>query len=179
MTTGPLDELYFQWLYHEVAPLKVRNPARTYWALLTQLHQTEFTWFVPNDDNRVADGKYLRYEFLDTRPPHEHLADHEWIEERGCSMLEMLVALSRRCSFLGGGAASAWFWHLIDNLGMRGFTDAKPGDPAEIDHILRRVIDRTYDEFGNGGLFPLRETDIDQRQVEIWHQMNHYLIERG
>lgn len=178
MTSGPLDELYFRWLYHEVAPLRVRNPARTYWDLLARLHQKEFTWFVPNDDNRVADGKYLRYEFLSTRPPHEQLGKQEWLDQP-CSMLEMLIALSRRLAFLGGGAASGWFWHLIDNLGMRPFVDATPGDPAEIDHILNRVIDRTYDEYGNGGLFPLRETDIDQRKVEIWHQMNHYLIERG
>lgn len=61
---GPLDEQYLKWLYRQVASSKYRNPARTYWSLLRQLYTTEFVWTVPNDDNRVEDGRDLRYEFL-------------------------------------------------------------------------------------------------------------------
>jgi len=175
MIDEPLDELYLQWLYRLVAPLRLKNPARTYWSLLRQLHAKEFVWFVPNDDNRVMDGKDLRYEFLDAiRREHPPA-----FLNAGCSMLEMLIALSRRLSFYGGGASQEWFWHMLDNIGLRGCNDAQPGPPEVIDHILTRVIDRTYDQNGNGGLFPLKAANVDQRSVEIWYQMNSYLIERG
>lgn len=178
MTQEPLEELYFKWLYRQVAPARLKNPVRTYWDLLAKLHNKEFLWFVPNDDNRAMDGKYLRYEFLDSQPPGVQNAEHSWLET-GCSMLEMMIALARRLAFYGGGASSAWFWHMIDNLGLRGCTDATPGSPEEVDRILNRVIERTYDKNGNGGLFPLKETKRDQRRVELWYQMNYYLIERG
>lgn len=180
MTLEPLDEAYFRWLYRQVAPLRQKNPARTYWLLLRQLHDTEFTWFVPNDDNRVSDGAYLRYEFLlEINSPSTRTEDHPSLARPGCSMLEMLVALAGRLSFNGGGDAAEWFWHILANLGLRQYNDANPGDPEEIDRVLARVIERTYEPNGNGGLFPLRETNVDQRRVEIWYQMNDYLIERG
>lgn len=178
MTPEPLEESYFHWLYNQVAPLRLKNPARTYWDLLGRLHHKEFVYFVPNDDNRAAEGKYLRYEFINGLPPAQQLADEAWMN-LGCSMLEMLIALSRRLSFLTGGAAGEWFWHFMENLGLRGCTDATPGSPQMIDLALNCVIERTYDTCGNGGLFPLRETNIDQRSVEIWEQMNYYLLERG
>lgn len=174
----PFEELYFKWLYRQVAPLRQKNPVRTYWSLLRQLHAKEFEYFVPNDDNRAEDGRYLRYEFLDNLPPHDQHAPHRWMRS-SCSMLEMLIALSRRLSFDGGGASSAWFWHTIDNLGLRGCNDATPCSSVEIDRVLERVIRRTYDRNGSGGLFPLKNSDVDQRKVEIWNQMNYYLIERG
>jgi len=178
MTPEPLDELYFQWLYRQVADLRVKNPARTYWTLLRQLHSKEFLWSVPNDDNRLEDGKFLRYEFLEDRPPATAIADNRWLNA-GCSMLEMMIALSRRLSFLSGGAASEWFWHLMDNIGIRECSDAVKYNPHMVDRALTRVITRHYDEDGNGGLFPLRKPKVDQRSLELWDQMNCYLIERG
>jgi hypothetical protein len=178
MTAEPLEELYFQWLYRQVAPPRMKTPADSHWSLLLRMHNTEFTYFVPNDDNRAVDGQYLRYEFLDSLPPARQLADEDWMRI-GCSMLEMLIALSRRLSFYTGGASSNWFWHLVDNIGLKDCNDARPCSEETIDRALRRVIDRTYDREGNGGLFPARGTKLDQRQVEIWDQMNHYLLERG
>lgn len=185
MIDEPLAESYFKWLYREVAPARQKNPARTYWSLLRQLHEKEFVWFVPNDDNRVADGKFLREGFLESINDVPH--NHPLLMEAGCTMLEMLIALSRRLAFNGGQAASEWFWHMLDNVGLRGFNDGvyKPEDEEEthkfmaIEDILDRVISRTYEYDGSGGLFPLREPHVDQTQVEIWDQMNKYLIERG
>ena len=158
--------------------MRLRNPSRTYFDLLGKLHEKPFVWFIHNDDNRAGDGTYLRYEFLSERPPAEQLARHDWMQ-RNCSMLEMLIALSRRLSFLGGGATSEWFWHMLSNIGLSGYSDARPGPPEVIDRALNRVIKRTYEPDGRGGLFPLREATEDQRRVEIWAQMNNYLIERG
>lgn len=178
MTPEPLDEVYFKWLYRQVAPLRLKNPARTYWSLLRQLFEREFVWFIPNDDNRAMDGVELRCEFL----AHEKLevddrATQEWLA-LGCSMLEMLIALSRRLSFVGGGASSDRFWQMLHNVGLDIYNDlAWDGD--QVEPVIRRINERTYDENGNGGLFPLMETDINQQKVELFYQMNSYVMERG
>lgn len=177
MSTEPIDEIYFKWLYRQVAPLRYKNPARTYWSLLRHLFEKEFVWFVPNDDNRAMDGVELRSEFLTKENwPQDPIVD-EWLS-LGCSMLEMLIAISRRLSFTGGGASADWFWHLLHNLDLDKFNDASyDGDYVEL--AVHRVNNRTYDKNGNGGLFPLKKTDIDQRGVELWYQLNSYVMERG
>jgi hypothetical protein len=55
----PLEEAYFRWLCNQVVNVKLKNPSRTYWSLLKQLHSREFVWIIPNDDNRLEDGRYL------------------------------------------------------------------------------------------------------------------------
>lgn len=177
MNPEPLDELYFRWLYVQVASARLKNPSRTYWCVLKHLYTNEFVWFVPNDDNRVEDGKELRFEFLEMHP--DESPDHIWLEE-GSSFLEMLIALSRRLSFASEGASSMeWFWQLMSNLDLV-ITDSEYDQQIfEIDEAIKMLNERTYAFDGKGGLFPLEDTDIDQRHVEIWYQMNYYLIERS
>lgn len=143
--------------------------------LAVALYQKEFTWFVHNDDNRVEDGKELREDFLDETGTER---DRDWMEQ-GCSMLEMLIALSRRAAFEADEEPFEWFWILIDNLELRPFVDEAFTDDfnVDVDVILDRVIDRTYEPDGRGGLFPLRHADRDQREVEIWYQLSAYLME--
>ena len=73
-----------------------------------------------------------------------------------------------------------WFWHLIETLDLEQFNDRKYDDHAqeEIAEILDRVIWRTYAPNGDGGLFPLRNPTKDQRKVELWYQLNAYLLEQ-
>lgn len=170
-----LDERYFTWLYSQVAPLKVKNPSRTHWSLAKQLFTKEFVWFVPNDDNRVEDGRDLRFEFL-----HEcGIKDvpPDWLG-LGCSMLELLIGLSRRLSFNADGESRDWFWQLIENLNLPPCNDRVYNDDLkdEIDQALDSVIWRTYAPNGDGGLFPLREYNQDQRKVELWYQMHAYIL---
>lgn len=175
----PLDELYLKWLYRQVASVKLRNPARTYWSLIRHLYTREFLWSVPNDDNRVEDGRALRDEFsteLEITP------DPEWME-LNCSILEMLIGLARRLSFESEGEPDVWFWHMLENLSLRDYSDAvynKRNDRARpsVDLVINRLIDRQYYPDGRGGLFPLAYPPEDQRDVEIWYQMSHYLLER-
>jgi hypothetical protein len=168
------DERYLTWLYQQVAPVRFRNPTRTFWSLLRLLYVKEFIWFVPNDDNRVADGKALRYEFVQDEG-FEHV-NEEWLN-MGCSVLEMLIALSRRLAFEDGGEPRGWFWHLLRNLGLNEYNDANPPNPREVNNILDVLIWRQYDRDGNGGLFPLRNANEDQKYVEIWYQMSAYLLQ--
>jgi hypothetical protein len=171
----PLDEIYLKWLYSQVASTRWKNPTRTYWRLLRQLYTKEFVWFVPNDDNRATEGRDLREEFLETSGLD--IVDENWMT-LGCSFLEMLISLSRRLEFETRTGAREWFWCLLRNLGLGDVTDAVENpQPETIDEILNAVIWRTYQFNGQGGLFPLLKPDRDQRQVELWYQLNAYLIE--
>lgn len=172
----PLDELYIQWLYRQVASPRFRIPTRTYWSLIRLLFKKEFVWIVPNDDNRVEDGRDLRYEFLDELQVER---DVEWIGI-GCSMLEMLIALSRRLSFETEGEPRGWFWELLDNVGLSLYNDAnyKKSDDRKINRTLDKIIWREYRPDGQGGLFPLEHADQDQRDVELWYQQSYYLLEQ-
>lgn len=172
----PLDEAYLSWLYSKVASTRERNPSRTYWNLLRQLYKKEFVWIIPNDDNRIEDGKELRWEFLREANINE-IDNTEWMS-LGCSVLELLIALSRRVSFETDDPASYWFWEMLNNLGLGDISDAHPGSTRQIDYILDTLIWRTYEYNGQGGLFPLEAPDDDQRQVEIWYQLSAYLLER-
>jgi hypothetical protein len=176
----PLEEQYFQWLYRKVASVRMKNPARTYWSLLRRLHMKEFVMLIPNDDNRVEDGRDLRSEFLAETGVE---GDLDW-HNMGCSMLEMLVALTRRLVFEAESDFDAddWFWLILQNIELNEYTDlyVKNRFTEElIDKIIDDVIWRRYDESGKGGLFPLNEPHGDQRRVELWYQMSSYLLERA
>lgn len=171
---APLDEQYLTWLYSQVGSVKLRSPSRTYWSLLRRLYVKEFVWIIPNDDNRLEDGRELRYQFLEDAGIDD--PDPIWMG-MGCSMLEMMVALSRRLAFETEGEAKWWFWKLIANLGLERCSDSKPCSEEKVDETLDAVIWRTYAPNGQGGLFPLRDTTQDQRDVEIWYQLNAYLLE--
>lgn len=170
-----LDELYFEWLYGQVGSVKRRDPSRTHWELLKILFTTEFIWMVPNDDNRVEDGRDLRYEFLDEK--EMETTDKDWLS-LGCSMLELLISLSRRLSFEDGQTVRAWFWELLKNIGLADYNDSVPIPRGLIEETLNRVIWRTYKYNGSGGLFPLKRPKQDQRGVELWYQLSAYLLER-
>jgi hypothetical protein len=175
VNTDAIDREYFKWLYSQVASVYIRNSARTHWKMLRQFFTKEFVWFVPNDDNRIQDGKDLRYEFLqeeDIDNPGE-----TWLD-MPCSMLELLVALSRRLSFEAEGEPRDWFWELIDNMGLAHINDQQYDDlhKEEIDAAMDRIIWRNYEPNGQGGLFPMLSPKQDQRKVELWYQLNAYLI---
>lgn len=174
----PLDEAYLVWLYCQVASPRAKSPSRTYWNLIRQMYVTPYVWLVPNDDNRVSDGIYLRDEFVSSIP--EVVGVAEWFD-LDCSFLEMMIGLSRRLSFEAEGEPRDWFWHLLKNLGITPrCADAHYNTEIakHVEEALDRVIWRTYRYNGQGGLFPLAHPDRDQRKVELWYQLNAYLLER-
>jgi hypothetical protein len=172
----PLDERYFVWLYAQVADPDIENPSLTYWKILKVLFTREFTWIIPNDDNRSEDGKALRFEFMQDLLLDE--VDEDWMD-LGCSMLELMVGLSRRLAFEADGEPHYWFWRLMENLGLQRYSDNRRLLRRRIDAVLDTVIQRTYKPNGEGGFFPLRETDQDQRQVELWYQLSAYVLEQS
>lgn len=170
----PLDELYFRWLYEQAADITETRPDLSYWNLFRQLYTTEFVWTIPHDDNRVEDGRDLRQEFADQLEIEIH--DASWLT-LGCSMLELLIGLSRRLAFDGGFEPADWFWRMLENIGLHLQTDISKFPREDISEILDRIIWRKYEYNGHGGLFPLRDPMADQREKELWYQMQAYLIE--
>lgn len=175
---GSLDSRYLDWLYSQIGPAKNnRNPARSFWLLAEQLHTKRFRWSVPNDDNRNEDGKDLRDVFLALT---DAKCSQKWLEQP-CSILEMMIALSRRLEFESANDSYSWFWQMIENLSFRIHNDEAYNDDVhfQVDYILNRLIDRSYLPNGDGGLFPLTDPENDQRKIEIWYQMSSYLLENG
>jgi hypothetical protein len=172
----PLDEQYLRWLYSQVSVVRLKDPRETYWSLLRLLYKKEFIWLIPNDDNRLEDGRDLRMEFVDQEELDD--VDPDWLT-MGCSMLEMMIGLSRRLNFEDEiFTVAEWFWELIANLQMR-LADYwwKPNNYAYFNDLLDKVVWRTYRRNGVGGLFPLKHPEEDQRDVEIWYQLSAYLLE--
>lgn len=172
----PLDELYLQWLYNQVA-IDGRDKTQTYWKLCKQLYTKEFLWILPNDDNRLEDGKALRQVFLQDQAINH--VDFDWMDLE-CSVLELMVGLAIRLEHEAGGKPHYWFWVLLDNIGLIKYNDAVRHYPRKhINEILDVLIFRQYSRHGQGGFFPLRGPCDDQRNVELWYQLCEYVLEQS
>lgn len=139
------------------------------------LFKTEFVWLVPNDDARVSDGIELRREFLHDAEISE--VDPHWMDQ-GCSFLEMLIALARRLAFQMDDHVGSCFWMLIANLGLDECNDTYNRNLERlVGEVTDQVTFRTYAADGRGGLFPVKHSEYDQRKLEIWYQMQEYIME--
>jgi hypothetical protein len=161
-----LDNDYYMWLCELVRAGenggngdKHGERRRTYWNLCTALYCKEFSWSVPNDDNRAFEGKNLREKFCEENGI-EYIVD-QFPEE--VSMLELVIGLAYRCETIMDGSDSErpmsdWFWKIMRNAGLDAFDDGNfdTMDDSEVDEILDRIIERTYQRNGVGGLFPLK-----------------------
>ena len=168
----PIDEIYFKWLCAKI--INSLSCSHKDIDLLLNLHKTEFIWTISGDDNRAIDGQYLRMEFLGKTKlvPEEHFLNYT------CSVLEMLIAFSRRASFQTDDPESEWFWLMIDNLGLRELEGTDKENETDFYEIIDTFVWREYSSHGHGGLFPLRSSDNDQKTIEILYQFFEYLNEK-
>ena len=60
---------YFEWLVSIIAQNRYDNDI-SYGKLLSYLHSIEFTYSIPRDSNREADGEELRYRFSKMKARH-------------------------------------------------------------------------------------------------------------
>lgn len=167
MMIEPLENEYFNWLCAKV--LDSRGPM--YRDLLSILHRTEFVWSILGDKNRAEDGCELRQDFLRESRWEE---DDIWFH-LPCSVLEMLIAFSSRAWFQTDVAPREWFWIFLTNLGLDEYRRVSASDVSLIEDILNTFVHRNYAEGGQGGIFPMRWPQHDQREVEIWYQFCEYL----
>lgn len=168
------QEWYFNWLVNMVDS---GGRAKRYSLLLGKLHCTEFYYSLPMDGNRYEDGVNLRYRFGRENGIDERLIASD-LDQKPCSVLEMLVALSDACSgSITDDEPSKWFWIMIKNLGLSYMTNENFRDDVAT-YILQRMLNREYDYNGcGGGLFVIRNPRCDLRGVDIWYQLNWYLSE--
>jgi hypothetical protein len=178
-----IETKYFLWLRNMVHMTNYNH--RCYSDLSRILHSKDFTWYVPNDDNREMDGKLLRRRFAQVMSYEEE--EIEEILSGPCSMLEMLIALASRLDFIMSKGneehVAEWFWEMLANIGLDKFTNdylSFEDKLYQIDNILYILLERKYLRNGQGGgLFPLKHASKDQRTVELWDQMNTYSLERA
>lgn len=153
-----------------------------YSEMVKALHGREFCPKLRMDSNRAGDGLQLRVDFQNEHGPWGSSTN------RGpCSFLEFLIGLARRMSFLMYGEGchhhtEFYFWELIRNLGLNRCTDDmwfQTNGDFFVEDAVYRVNNRMFSKDGSGGLFPLRQYVKDQRSVEIWYQMNAWLMENS
>lgn len=133
--------------------------------------EMEYAYYIPLDANRCQDGLDLRVDF--ERETSVALPDLG-----PCRVLEFLVALAKRIDYILyddslSSRVSYWFWILMENLGIYLSEDVE-----YITSSFIVMLTRTYDENGDGGLFPLENPKYDQRKVEIWYQMQAWMLEQ-
>jgi len=185
MSRPNIHDEYFSWLYHQV------SGRRSYVDLCSYLHNNwEFYWSVPYDENRQADGYDQRDTFVQFVGSQVFLRrEIQDLMNAPVSVFEVLVAIVNRMDFnlddlVSGPRRDKWFAELLENLDLADLTDDvfidqdRYDHQKRIDHIMRILLDRTYDEDGTGSLFPLKHADKDMRTVELWYQMMAYLNER-
>ena len=174
---------YFEWLFRLVNP--DQGPRElSYDLLLRRLHDTDFRWILPRDQNRAEDGRDLRYRFALTKDDEFSPNYILHVLAGPCSVLEMMIALTLRCEETImddpsiGDRTSQWFWGMVVNLGLGSMIDSRY-DERFVDESLDRFLSRNYDPDGRGGLFTIRHCDRDLRDVEIWVQLLWYLDNIG
>lgn len=166
---------YFAWLY-DIACENRFSEQVSYKKLLVQLHNTPFTYRILMDENRIGDGLELRDRFADLRCIRD-------IDERldaPCSVLEVMLGLAIRCEQTimddpkHGDRTATWFWNMVGSLGLGGMRDDMY-DRLFVRDTLKHFLQGNYQPNGKGGLFTIKNCDVDLRDVEIWTQMLWYL----
>lgn len=164
-------QAYIGWLADQIVPNRHRN----FDELFRIMHAKEFVYVVVNDDSRMQDARDVRSDCFREFKVKPYVTT----DVLGpISVLEILIALSRRMSFMTGIAPGEWAWVLLQNLQLDLFSGRITRLWAEeINNILERLIWRQYAPDGAGGFFPLGYPEEDQREVELWYQMAAYLAE--
>lgn len=170
---------YFEWLCNIVCEKRFAKDI-SYKKLLTRLHQIPFRYHIEKDANRAADGEALRWRFALSTGNENNPDFMSALDVGRSSVLEMMVALAIRCEEAImenpkiGDRTRQWFWKMVTNLGLGSCNDNNY-DRNMVDDIIERFMDRKYDFDGKGGLFRVRNTKYDLRDVEIWIQLLWHL----
>lgn len=168
---------YFDWLVDKIDD----GRADLYSVLLNHLYETAFFWTVDNDGNREADGFELRERYAAEEIPFDLVDICSEIGPKECSVLEVIIALACRMEDIlydpdFGNRIPEWFWLMIDNLGLLNMVD-RAFNTSVFNEIMDIFLFRKYDKDGFGGLFRIKNRQIDMRKTEIWYQMMYFLDE--
>ena len=165
---------YFDWLCDQIYLDDYHGD------LLFELFRIDFYYTHPMDDNRAGDGVWLRRLYSEETGREPEGLD----EDPQCSLLEMLIALAKRCEddimydWEIGDRTADWFWMIIDNLGLFDLTD----DIFEEDLVYDAAdifMRREYENGGFGCPFPMPGMSDEEfsefKKKELWVQLGRYL----
>ena len=168
---------YVIWMMRMVSTKEYRS--NQYKKLFEKLYERQFQVINAFDENRVMDGEALRYRFGDETGRMQHEIT-ESIDNRPCSVLELMIALAYRCENQFaydpqyGDRTGVWFWEMVKSLGLINMTDNQYNEEYT-DYVIDRFISLDYKPNGEGGLFTIKDPKKDYRHVQIWYQMCEYL----
>lgn len=163
---------------------KVENDSHDiadYSKLLDTLFRIPFRSYIYMDNNRMEDASDMRFDYISEL--FNSKEDTSIIEDRYISVLEVLIALAIRmekdilCDPMSeNDHSSDHFWVFLRNLGVENDTN----DDYFEENVRKKCeiwMTREYDFNGNGSIFPLKGNKNDARKMEIWTQMNIYILE--
>lgn len=173
--TSNIRDVYFSWLCDIVRPM-----SGSYNLLLGYLDRVNFNYRIPPDQNREEDGINLRYRF-GQEYGYDDVTVCNFLDNRPCSMLEMMAALCIRCENIMedldvGVQYFRWFCVMLNSSRLVELTDDR-FDVVIANSIIENLEARTYSSNGVGGLFTTNQPNVDMRTLEIWDQMCVYLNE--
>lgn len=180
MTRDRLKKVYFEWIYRLVCDERYTGDL-SYRKLLTRLNEIDFVYIIDEDGNREEDGIDLRYRFGYENSIEQPIIA-TYLDDRPCSVLEMMAALAFRCEEHImydpdiGNRTGRWFWEMITSLGLCSMND-DVYDELYVDRVVERFLERKYKRNGDGGLFKVKDRSVDMREIEIWYQMCRRLNE--
>lgn len=193
-------DTYFSFLMRLI---KMDSKDESYYILCKELDKYAFIPKIQHDENRVTDGLNLRKLFLNSKTDdyyesYESFRDAGgWVNNRDlvapniirmphyCSILELLIGLAKRMSeIISDKRLDEWFWEILNNwlwnlktMCDDGYYSNENNGDIEICKRIKILNDRKYRSNGQNGLFPLRRPQSDQREIELWFQMQKYISE--
>lgn len=189
MTTNieKLSELYLEWLLRLINADNYKD--KSYTKLCSLLNKIPFKPIVELDKNREFDVQsLLREVYIQSQSEWYRLEDDiiTSFPDLPVSFLELMISLAMRIDldFMreinGIDNTRIYFWILVRNLGLLEYDDEHWGEDAIISIVSRLNIvqDRKYDFDGKGGLFPLENSEVDQRNVQIWNQLCQFVSQK-
>ena len=173
---NPIEYEYREWLTSLAFDLC--EGFGDYRELFEYLYSREFTYTIERDRNRADDRICLRDTFADA---HGYSGIRD-ILTMPCNVLEMMISVADRSEkqFMAdaeiGDRTGMWLYEMLVSLGISDLNDGYFNIRQ-----ARRAIDvllaRSYCRNGRGGLFTVKNHNVDMRKAEIWYQMNWYLDE--
>ena len=185
--TNNLSELYLVWLLNLINADNYKG--KSYIKLCSLLNKIPFKPVMKLDENRSSDVQsLLRETYIQSQSDWYRLNNDEIMELPAwpVSFLELIISLAMRIDldFMreinGIDNTRIYFWVLVRNLGFLSFDDDNWNEDSIISVVnrLNIVQERKYDFNGNGGLFPLENAEMDQRNVQIWNQLCQFVNQR-
>ena len=157
---------YIDWLMDRIGFYR-----KGYTKLMDLLYDIPFETVIYRDYFRADDGRDLRIDYGE-----QYFSDDDEI-----SVLEVLIALAIRVDneYIGDPSnpdPEFFFWEMICNLGLDKYTD-RCFDRNKVCDIVETWLLREFKYDGRGSIFPIEHPIQDQRDIELWSQMQEYISE--